>query len=88
VAEQKCNPVQCGADLWITAITSLPPGHFWSLAAWSIRRPVQHLVQVRQHRCATRRQIAPTDLIVSIVTDGPEDWCFGLGRAQFFEGDL
>jgi phenylpyruvate tautomerase PptA (4-oxalocrotonate tautomerase family) len=30
----------------------------------------------------------PTDLIVSIVTNGPDDWSFGLGRAQFLEGDL
>jgi phenylpyruvate tautomerase PptA (4-oxalocrotonate tautomerase family) len=39
-------------------------------------------------RLHTRCQIAPTDLIVSIVTNSPEDWSFGLGRAQFLEGDL
>lgn len=32
--------------------------------------------------------VAPTDLIVSVVTNGREDWSFGLGRAQFLEGDL
>jgi phenylpyruvate tautomerase PptA (4-oxalocrotonate tautomerase family) len=32
--------------------------------------------------------IAPTDLIVSIVSNGRQDWSFGLGRAQFLEGDL
>jgi phenylpyruvate tautomerase PptA (4-oxalocrotonate tautomerase family) len=32
--------------------------------------------------------IAPTDLVVSVVTNGREDWSFGLGRAQFLEGDL
>lgn len=32
--------------------------------------------------------VAPTDLIVSIVANGREDWSFGLGRAQFLEGDL
>ena len=32
--------------------------------------------------------IAPTDLVVSIVTNGLDDWSFGLGRAQFLEGDL
>jgi len=33
-------------------------------------------------------QVAPTDLIVSIVGNGRQDWSFGLGRAQFLEGDL
>lgn len=32
--------------------------------------------------------IAPTDLIVSIVANRREDWSFGLGRAQFLDGDL
>jgi phenylpyruvate tautomerase PptA (4-oxalocrotonate tautomerase family) len=32
--------------------------------------------------------IAPTDLVISIMTNGLEDWSFGLGRAQFLEGDL
>ena len=32
--------------------------------------------------------VAPTDLIVSIVANGRQDWSFGLGRAQFLEGDL
>ena len=32
--------------------------------------------------------VAPTDLIVSVVANGREDWSFGLGRAQFLEGDL
>jgi phenylpyruvate tautomerase PptA (4-oxalocrotonate tautomerase family) len=32
--------------------------------------------------------IAPTDLIVSVVGNNREDWSFGLGRAQFLEGDL
>jgi phenylpyruvate tautomerase PptA (4-oxalocrotonate tautomerase family) len=29
-----------------------------------------------------------TDLIVSIVANGRQDWSFGLGRAQFLDGDL
>ncbi|GAA3692725.1 tautomerase family protein [Microlunatus aurantiacus] len=33
-------------------------------------------------------EVAPTDLIVSVVANGREDWSFGLGRAQFLEGDL
>ena len=32
--------------------------------------------------------IAPTDVIVSIAANAREDWSFGLGRAQFLEGDL
>lgn len=32
--------------------------------------------------------VAPTDLIVSIVANGRQDWSFGLGRAQFLDGDL
>jgi phenylpyruvate tautomerase PptA (4-oxalocrotonate tautomerase family) len=32
--------------------------------------------------------IAPTDLVVCVATNGREDWSFGLGRAQFLEGDL
>lgn len=33
-------------------------------------------------------RVAPTDLIVSVVANGREDWSFGLGRAQFLEGEL
>jgi hypothetical protein len=32
--------------------------------------------------------VAPTDLIVSVFVNGLQDWSFGLGRAQFLEGDL
>jgi len=32
--------------------------------------------------------IAPTDVMVSMVENTDEDWSFGLGRAQFLEGDL
>ena len=32
--------------------------------------------------------VTPTDLIVSVVANGREDWSFGLGRAQFLDGDL
>jgi phenylpyruvate tautomerase PptA (4-oxalocrotonate tautomerase family) len=33
-------------------------------------------------------QVRPQDLIVSIVANERADWSFGLGRAQFLEGDL
>jgi len=42
------------------------------------------LVEELQTSCG----IAPTDVMVSIVENSDEDWSFGLGRAQFLEGDL
>jgi phenylpyruvate tautomerase PptA (4-oxalocrotonate tautomerase family) len=32
--------------------------------------------------------LAPSDLIVSVMGNSREDWSFGLGRAQFLEGEL
>ena len=32
--------------------------------------------------------IAPSDVVVSIVENGDEDWSFGLGRGQFLTGEL
>lgn len=32
--------------------------------------------------------VRPADLIVSVVANERADWSFGLGRAQFLEGDL
>ena len=32
--------------------------------------------------------ISPSDLMVSIVENSDEDWSFGLGRAQFLEGEV
>ena len=32
--------------------------------------------------------IPPSDVMVSMVENSDEDWSFGLGRAQFLEGDL
>ena len=32
--------------------------------------------------------LAPSDLIVSVMGNSREDWSFGLGRAQFLEGNL
>jgi phenylpyruvate tautomerase PptA (4-oxalocrotonate tautomerase family) len=32
--------------------------------------------------------LAPGDLVVSVVSNTREDWSFGLGRAQFLDGDL
>jgi phenylpyruvate tautomerase PptA (4-oxalocrotonate tautomerase family) len=32
--------------------------------------------------------VRPEDLIISVVANTHADWSFGLGRAQFLEGDL
>jgi hypothetical protein len=42
------------------------------------------LVDELQKSCG----IAPTDVMVSMVENTDQDWSFGLGRAQFLEGDL
>lgn len=39
-------------------------------------------------RLAAECGVKDTDLIVSIAANTPADWSFGLGRAQFLEGDL
>ena len=36
----------------------------------------------------SRAGVSPSDLIVSVVANTGADWSFGLGRAQFLEGDL
>jgi phenylpyruvate tautomerase PptA (4-oxalocrotonate tautomerase family) len=40
------------------------------------------------YRLEAQCGLKPTDLVVSIVANQPEDWSFGLGRAQFLDGDL
>ncbi|MFP4975693.1 tautomerase family protein [Paenibacillus sp. CN-4] len=42
------------------------------------------LAERLQERCG----ISPDDLMVSIVENGPEDWSFGRGEAQFITGKL
>lgn len=39
-------------------------------------------------RLETECGVLPTDLIVSVVANNRQDWSFGLGRAQFLDGDL
>jgi phenylpyruvate tautomerase PptA (4-oxalocrotonate tautomerase family) len=39
-------------------------------------------------RLEERVGLRPTDLVVSLVENTRADWSFGLGRAQFLEGDL
>ncbi len=38
-------------------------------------------------RLEGERGVAASDLIVSVVANGQADWSFGLGRAQFLDGD-
>lgn len=42
------------------------------------------LVEELQAKCA----IAPSDVVVSMVSNTDEDWSFGHGRAQFLTGEL
>ena len=44
----------------------------------------QNLCEELERACG----IARSDVVVSIVENSDEDWSFGLGRAQFLEGDL
>ena len=39
-------------------------------------------------RLAGKTGLAPTDLVVSVSENTRADWSFGMGRAQFVEGDL
>ena len=39
-------------------------------------------------RLRERIGLAPSDLIVSVTESTRADWSFGMGRAQFLEGDL
>lgn len=39
-------------------------------------------------RLQERTGLAPSDLIVSVTENTRADWSFGMGRAQFLEGDL
>jgi phenylpyruvate tautomerase PptA (4-oxalocrotonate tautomerase family) len=43
-----------------------------------------HLADRLDTECGVR----PSDLIISVMANTSADWSFGLGRAQFLEGDL
>ena len=65
-------------DVVVVTVTTRPRG----------KKPKQKfyklLVEELQKSCG----IAPADVMVSLVENTDEDWSFGLGRAQFLEGDL
>ena len=48
----------------------------------------QALYAALAKRLADRTGLAPTDLVVSVSENTRADWSFGMGRAQFVEGDL
>ena len=48
----------------------------------------QALYAALAERLAAKAGVAPTDLVVSVTENTRADWSFGLGRAQFVEGDL
>jgi phenylpyruvate tautomerase PptA (4-oxalocrotonate tautomerase family) len=48
----------------------------------------QALYAALAERLQAKAGVAPTDLVVSVTENTRADWSFGLGRAQFVEGDL
>lgn len=44
----------------------------------------KRLVEELEKQCG----IAPSDVMINIVTSGDEDWSLGLGRAQILTGEL
>jgi phenylpyruvate tautomerase PptA (4-oxalocrotonate tautomerase family) len=48
----------------------------------------QALYAALAERLEAKAGVAPTDLVVSVTENTRADWSFGLGRAQFLEGDL
>ena len=48
----------------------------------------QALYAALAERLEAKAGVAPTDLVVSVTENTQADWSFGLGRAQFLEGDL
>jgi phenylpyruvate tautomerase PptA (4-oxalocrotonate tautomerase family) len=48
----------------------------------------RNLYAALAHRLQESCGLRPEDLIVSLASNSPADWSFGMGRAQFLEGDL
>ncbi|MFE5704322.1 tautomerase family protein [Rhodococcus koreensis] len=48
----------------------------------------QKMFQALADRLHDKTGLAPTDLIVSVIANDPEDWSFGNGIAHFVEGHL
>jgi len=52
------------------------------------REAKQHFYKLLTEELEKSCGIAPSDVMVSMVENTDEDWSFGLGRAQFLQGDL
>lgn len=65
-------------DVVVVSVTSRPRTRAMKEAFYA------GLCRELQARCG----IAPSDVMVSIVTNSDEDWSFGHGRAQFLTGEL
>ena len=48
----------------------------------------QALYAALAERLEDKTGLAPTDLVVSVSENTRADWSFGMGRAQFVDGDL
>ena len=48
----------------------------------------QALYAALAERLEARAGVRPEDLVVAVGANDPEDWSFGMGRAQFLTGEL
>jgi Tautomerase enzyme len=65
-------------NMLILQVTTRPRGRAMKQAFY------RSLVEALEAACG----IAPSDVLVTFVTNADEDWSFGLGRAQFLTGEL
>jgi hypothetical protein len=65
-------------NMLVLQVTTRPHSHSMKQAFYKM------LVQKLEDVCG----IAPSDVVVTFVTNTDEDWSFGLGRAQFLTGEL
>jgi len=65
-------------NMLVLQVTSRPRSRTMKQAFYSA------LVKKLEAACG----IAPSDVLVTFVTNADEDWSFGLGRAQFLTGEL
>ncbi len=66
------------ADQIVVQVVTRPRGQDMKQAFYEV------LCREFQDSCG----IAPSDVVVTMVTVGDEDWSFGNGRAQFLTGEL
>lgn len=66
------------ANMLVLQVTTRPRSRVMKQAFY------RSLVEKLEAACG----IAPSDVLVTFVTNTDEDWSFGLGRAQFVTGEL